>query len=49
MHGKGTYLFPNGNRYDGDWVADLKEGYGTLTYVNGEKYEGQWKADKAVK
>ena len=32
MHGKGLYVFPNGNQYDGEWIADMKEGFGTLTY-----------------
>lgn len=31
MHGKGVYTFPNGNKYDGEWVEDVKEGFGTLT------------------
>jgi hypothetical protein len=43
---QGTYIFPNGNKYDGEWVDDVKEGYGILTYVNGERYEGYWKNDK---
>lgn len=30
MHGKGVYVFPNGNRYEGEWVEDVKEGFGTL-------------------
>ena len=47
MHGRGVYIFPNGNRYDGEWLADVKEGYGVLTYVNGERYEGYWLDDKA--
>lgn len=28
------------NLFQGDWVADMKEGYGVLTYSNGERYEG---------
>lgn len=47
MHGKGTYIFPNGNRYEGEWMDDMKSGYGILFYVNGEKYEGFWELDKA--
>ena len=41
------FFHPPGNKYDGEWVDDVKEGYGVLTYVNGERYEGYWKNDKA--
>lgn len=46
MAGKGTFTFPNGNKYEGEWANDAKNGYGSLYYVNGEKYEGYWKEDK---
>jgi hypothetical protein len=26
MHGRGSYVFANKNRYEGEWVADVKEG-----------------------
>jgi hypothetical protein len=35
----GVFSYPNGNRYDGDFLDDLKHGHGVLTYSNGEKYE----------
>ena len=42
-HGKGVYLYVNGNRYEGDWANDKKNGKGSYTYfTTGEKYEGQW-------
>ena len=41
------FFHPPGNKYDGEWVDDVKEGYGVLTYVNGERYEGYWRNDKA--
>lgn len=47
MHGKGTYVFSNGNKYEGEWFEDLKNGYGVLYYLNGERYEGFWENDKA--
>ena len=25
MHGRGSYVFANKNRYEGEWVADVKE------------------------
>ena len=30
MHGRGSYVFANKNRYEGEWVADVKEGFGIL-------------------
>jgi hypothetical protein len=47
MHGKGNYVFPNGNRYEGEWANDMKAGYGVLYYMNGERYEGYWRDDRA--
>lgn len=45
--------YTNGDKYDGDWINDEKDGYGTtalilgkLNYANGDKYEGEWKHDK---
>ena len=34
-------------RYDGEFVADMKDGFGILVYANGERYEGQWKGNFA--
>ena len=36
----------NGDQYDGEWKADIKEGHGVLTYANGDQYDGEWKADQ---
>lgn len=49
MSGKGTYTYPNGNKYEGEWQDDVKSGYGVLQYVNGEKYEGFWKDDTGLR
>jgi hypothetical protein len=38
--------YGNGNRYDGDWVNDMKEGRGVLLKANRDEYEGSWKNDK---
>jgi len=37
--------FENGDRYDGDYEDDMKNGEGTLYYSDGGKYEGNWEND----
>ncbi len=34
------FTFANGNKYDGEFKSDLREGYGIYTFTNGTKYEG---------
>ncbi|NOT92254.1 MORN repeat-containing protein [Ferruginibacter sp.] len=43
LHGYAIYKNDNGERYEGYWVENSKEGKGTFTYKNGEKYVGDWK------
>ena len=45
-HGKGTYFFPNGDKYEGKWNRGQKHGKGTYSFSNGDKYEGNWKHGK---
>ena len=46
-HGKGTFVFSSGYKYEGDWVNDAMEGQGSLFYPNGAlAYEGRWKHGK---
>ena len=47
--GKGSFVFPDGSKYDGDWVLKdkkkLRHGYGV--FIDGEQlYEGEWVEDK---
>ena len=42
----GTYTWPNGEKYVGEWRDDKKNGQGTYTWPNGEKYVGEWRDDK---
>lgn len=50
----GTQYYANGDKYEGDWSNDMRNGegidelqcLGTLAYVNGDRYEGQWKDDE---
>ena len=49
-HGKGVKSWPNGDRYEGEFVEDRKEGKGTYVYGRGpwagERYAGEWAADR---
>jgi hypothetical protein len=42
-NGYGTFTWPNGNKYVGEWKNGDQNGYGTFTWPSGAKYEGEWK------
>ena len=42
-HGQGSYYWPNGSKYDGEWALDGHCGYGVYTCPTGESYQGEWK------
>ena len=44
-HGGGACIFPNGDRYDGEWKDGKIHGWGVYKYSNGDRYEGQQKAN----
>lgn len=44
--GNGTFLFENGDTYNGQWKKGLSEGYGVYEFTNGDIYKGAWKAGK---
>ena len=46
MHGQGHYKWPDGRKYEGQYVDDKKEGYGVYTYPDGRCYKGMWKNGK---
>ena len=43
MHGQGTYTYPDGAKYVGEFIKHQRHGQGTYTFANGEKYVGAWK------
>jgi len=53
-NGCGTYTFKNGNKYEGDWENNQRNGYGRMVYYTNthplaqyvESYEGEWKKGK---
>lgn len=50
MQGKGIVYFNNGDRYEGEFVDQVFEGYGEYYYhVNGQKFEGIWAKDNKVR
>ena len=42
----GTYTWPDGDIYVGEWLDDKLNGQGTYTYANGATYVGEHKDDK---
>lgn len=44
--GKGTAVYENGDRYEGEWQGGIRTGIGSLTYANEDVYEGMWKFGK---
>jgi len=50
-HGKGIKVMPNGDRYEGDFRDDYREGHGIYVWGNkspwsGDRYEGDYVRDK---
>ena len=45
VDGKGTLIYPTGNRYDGQYENGQRQGCGTFTFANGRRYVGQHQAD----
>ena len=39
MHGRGSIVYPNNERYEGDWVMGKRHGFGTYHYLDGGRYE----------
>lgn len=42
-HGKGTYVWSDGTKYEGDWFRDMEYGKGEKRFANGDSYRGEWK------
>merc|ERR1712062_556200 len=46
MHGIGTFTWPDGRTYSGDYHFDQKHGKGTFRWPDGRVYCGEWKDGK---
>lgn len=44
-NGRGSMLYPNGNRYDGEYRNGLRNGCGTFTFNNSRRYVGEFQDD----
>lgn len=42
-HGRGVYVWANGEKYEGDWKNGTPHGRGVWVGANGKRYEGDWK------
>jgi len=42
--GKSIMTWPSGERYEGEFVDDKRNGQGIMTWPSGERYEGKWRA-----
>ena len=45
-HGQGTYRWPNGRIYIGDWMNNQLHGEGMESWPNGSKYEGDFRGNR---
>lgn len=44
-NGRGSMIYPNGNRYDGEYRNGQRNGCGTFVFDNGRRYVGQFEND----
>ena len=42
-HGQGSFTYPSGHVYTGQWMDGLQHGHGQFTYPNGQHFEGTWR------
>ena len=47
-NGQGTYIWPNGDKYVGEFLKSKQNGKGTFFYANKEKFVGEWSNDKEL-
>ncbi len=42
INDEGSFTFPDGSKYEGEFQNGQQNGQGTMTYANGDRYEGEW-------
>ena len=48
QHGKGTFTYEDGSKYDGEWKDNQRDGKGLMIWKANEgefRYDGEWKKD----
>ena len=48
LHGKGKFIYLNGDEYEGVWLHDKKQGRGKYTYQDGRSWIAMWRDDELV-
>ena len=43
---RSSYTYPDGSKYEGDFIDGKRHGQGTWMRPDGTRYEGEWKNDK---
>ena len=43
--GEGTFIWPSGDQYTGQWKAGKKHGKGAFTWKAGDRWEGEYEND----
>lgn len=43
IEGFGVFTWPDGNRYEGEYLNGLKHGKGIFFFANGKIFKGRWK------
>lgn len=46
-HGRGVYIWSNGETYDGEWYKGMRQGKGIWKGTNTQYYDGEWSKGKA--
>lgn len=46
-NGQGTYVWPNGDKYVGEWQHGKRHGKGMLVWPDGDRYVGEWVYDRS--
>jgi hypothetical protein len=47
MHGKGVRTWPNGARFEGNFLDGMAHGKGKFNFPNGDCYDGDFRNDLA--